>query len=159
MPARSAWQIHQVIAGQPSQNTRFGIFHFALKVSVVAGAVEWGVWQAAATATPALTRQHATYFFGGEALDQCLTVDASAQAGAVMLTNAVYAQLPQTLVTVEEHPPYYRLLVVDDSLGTPLSSPTAVVAPSPMSALPSFFRQCCYNNRVKENSARSPPSS
>lgn len=133
----AAWQIQQVIAHQPSQNTRFGVFHFAIKVAVVDGPVEWGIWQAS-TAVTLTNRQRATYFFCGEAIDRCLVVDAFAQAGTVVLTADVYAQLPRHKLTVEACSPYYRLLTVAEPLHTPPSS-TQVAAANPADADVTLF--------------------
>ncbi|MBX3011889.1 MAG: tetratricopeptide repeat protein [Caldilineaceae bacterium] len=110
----AAWQIHQTMQRQPTQTTRFGDFHFTLKISVVDGLVTWGIWQATPTNGLAM-RQQATYFFAGEALDRCLEVDSFAPAGTVVMTAAVHAQLPQALVKVIPSGQYYQLMAVDQS--------------------------------------------
>lgn len=111
----AAWQIQQVIAKQPSQQTRFGVFHFAIKVVVVDGMVDWGVWQSTPAVMSPTNRQQATYFFCGEAINRCSMVDAFAEAGTVILTAAVYAQVPHRKLTVEACTPYYRLRTVANS--------------------------------------------
>ncbi|MCX6044958.1 MAG: tetratricopeptide repeat protein [Chloroflexi bacterium] len=108
----AAWQISQFIAKNPSQITRFGVFNFGIKVSIADGCVEWGVWQATAQelASPALDNsQRAAYFFIGEALARCLEADCFAVAGAVVMTEAVYEQLPQAAIRVEPLAHYQRL--------------------------------------------------
>lgn len=124
----AAWQIQQVIAKQPRQETRFGVFPFAIKVAVADGQVEWGVWQTATAVASVTNQQRATYFFGGEAIDRCLLVDAFAQAGTVLLTPEVYAQLPHSQLMVEAYAPYYRLRAGADTLATALASPPLTAA-------------------------------
>lgn len=123
----AAWQIHQASAKQPQQETRFGVFDFAIKVAVADGLVEWGVWQTVPPAAPTPNRQQATYFFCGEAIDRCLLVDAFAQAGTVMLTAEVYARLPHNELVVEASPPYYQMRAVADTL-------VAAIVCSPLAA-------------------------
>ncbi|CAN5776100.1 adenylate/guanylate cyclase domain-containing protein [soil metagenome] len=115
--AVAAWQISQFIVDNPNQITRFGIFNFAIKVSIADGRVEWGVWQAAVTQERAYNTpdnsQRAAYFFVGEALGRCLEADCFAVAGAVVMTEAVYQQLPKAAICVEPLTHYHRLVGID----------------------------------------------
>ncbi len=98
--AAAAWQCNQFVKTNAQQATRFGTFTFAVKVSIADGMVQWGIWQAPATAN-AGQQQRATYYFIGEAIDQCFQVDAFVPAGGIVLTAAVCAHLSPDLVALD----------------------------------------------------------
>ncbi|MFZ4656110.1 MAG: AAA family ATPase, partial [Caldilineaceae bacterium] len=103
----AAWQIRQHLAAHPVQQTRFGDFPFALKVTVADGSVDWCIWQSgAASATPA---QRAATLFAGAALTQALAADPFAKAGEVVLTSTVAAQVRQEGVLLAPVDSHFRL--------------------------------------------------
>jgi predicted ATPase/class 3 adenylate cyclase len=103
----AAWEIRQHLAAHPVQQTRFGDFPFALKVTVADGNVDWFIWQSAVpAATP--TQQAAT-LFAGAALTQALAADPFAKAGEVVLTSTVAAQVRQEGVLLAPVDSHFRL--------------------------------------------------
>ena len=101
----AAWQIRQQLLQQPVQQTRFGDFPFAIKVTVADGSIEWRIWQGKARG---LAQQAAT-LFGGAALEQALAADPFATAGEVVMTSAVAAHLSLGRITLEPVDSHFRL--------------------------------------------------
>ncbi|MCP5098083.1 MAG: tetratricopeptide repeat protein [Chloroflexi bacterium] len=105
---RAAWQIRTHMANHAQAQTPFGSFDFAVKVTVADGDVEWGIWQAETTDST-LKGQQQAYYFEGEALSRCLAADAVAQAGDVLLTDAVYTAVSQHPLVTESTHGYWRI--------------------------------------------------
>ncbi len=101
----AAWQMHQLGLQQPVQQTRFGDFPFAVKITVADGSVAWRIWQGVESG---LAQQAAT-IFGGAALEAALAADPFTQAGEVVMTPEVAAQLLMAGVTLEQVGSYFRL--------------------------------------------------
>jgi predicted ATPase/class 3 adenylate cyclase len=122
----AAWQINQTVVDNPTQITHFGRFNFAIKVSLADGMVDWGIWQPAAppdgTQAAPDSGQKAVYFFVGEALARCHEADHFNTAGAVIMTEAVYAQLPKAGIAVERRAHYRRLTFVAATLSQSLTN-------------------------------------
>jgi len=112
----AAWQSSQFITNHRYQATRCGSFSFAVKISIADGLVNWGIWQSADGQDEKHWQQHAAYFFVGEAFDQCFATDPFVPAGGILLTEAVYTQLPPKAVTVHQVSPYWQLLALANSL-------------------------------------------
>lgn len=108
----AAWQIRETMRQRPSFDTPFGTFHFAVKVTVADGLVEWGIWQGRMETAA----QNALYYFEGEALANCLLADLLAKADEVLLSQHVYEQLSPEMVTACPLDTYQRLVAVRDSL-------------------------------------------
>ena len=89
----AAWAIRQHVLTHARQTTRVGEFPLAVKVCVADGEIEWGIWQADLPDA----QQRAVGFVEGEALDRCLEVDPFANAGEVVMTAAVHAQLREDI--------------------------------------------------------------
>ncbi|MCE7982281.1 MAG: hypothetical protein DYG89_13885 [Caldilinea sp. CFX5] len=120
--ATAAWQIRQQMVAHAVQATRFGAFRFAVKITMASGPVEWCIWRAAETENSAGFQQQAALLFGGAALAQALAADPLVQAGEIVMTAAVAAQLPPaaTLEAVADH---FRLCAW--SITTPVVAPSA----------------------------------
>ncbi|HEX6387738.1 MAG TPA: tetratricopeptide repeat protein [Anaerolineae bacterium] len=108
----AAWQIRQHMAQQPAFSTRFGDFDFGVKVTIGDGAVDWGIWRG----DRAKAAQNALYYFEGEALAHCLEADPFADVGEVIMTQAVYDQLPAGAVTASQIDSYRQLTGVSHEL-------------------------------------------
>lgn len=118
--------IRRYIAENDQAETRFGTFRFSVKVCMADGWVDWGVWQGEVVED---AHQRALYYFEGEGLARCLQADPFAEAGEVVTTESVLAQIPPELVEVEPVDVYFRLDAVADELlegfpgREPLSTP------------------------------------
>lgn len=122
----AAWHSSQIVKNNASQTTRFGEFSFATKISIADGLVDWEIWQSAGTPAAQHWPQRATYCFIGEALDRCFAADAVVPAGGILLTAAVYAQLPPQALTVHPFSSYQQLIAVADSFANQLPTPVEV---------------------------------
>lgn len=124
----AAAQIRYYLVTHSEQTTRFGAFHFAGKVCLAGGVVEWGVWQGVMAGAD----QQAAYYVEGAALDACMALDSYGTAGEVLLTQTVYAALPDaaTLLQLEPVAEHWRLLPVAEGYlnewrPLPLAAPAA----------------------------------
>ena len=133
----AAWQIRQHLAAHPMQQTRFGDFPFALKVTVADGSVEWWIWQS--EETTATSAQQAAALFGGPALAQALAADPFAKAGEVVLTPTVAAQVRQDGVLLEPADNHFRLCAWTIVPERPHLSPTASTLALPLTELATRF--------------------
>jgi len=108
----AAWQCNQFVKNNERQNTRFGQFTFAVRLSVADGLVDWGIWQSAGNEDEANWLQHATYYFIGEALDRCFAADKRVPPGEIVLTDAILHELPHQSVTTKQLDDYQHLLAI-----------------------------------------------
>jgi predicted ATPase len=83
----TAQTIHQHIAQNPTQRSRYGTFPFAVKLGLELGQVEWGIIQPDQPGLPA------TYFFSGPAIDGAAEAEHQAQKGFIVLNKALVERL------------------------------------------------------------------
>ena len=83
---QAAQQIKQFMAGNDSYSTPYGAFNLAVRASIAAGEITWGIWSVDADAA---LNQSAVYTFGGEAIDTAVSGEDFAEAGDTVVTQAV----------------------------------------------------------------------
>ncbi|MCB0037743.1 MAG: AAA family ATPase, partial [Anaerolineales bacterium] len=99
----AACRIRDHISQHNRFDTPFGSFSFAVKLAIADGSVEWGIWR---YENPTAAQQ-AVYYFEGEGLAACLAADSIAQAGDLVITQAVYNHLqpllPKSRLVANDH--------------------------------------------------------
>ncbi|MBE0695726.1 MAG: adenylate/guanylate cyclase domain-containing protein, partial [Anaerolineaceae bacterium] len=97
----AAWQIQKIVNRQAKFITPYGEFHIVVKVGLSLGVARWGIITSA--------RQHrAAYYFRGQAVEECVEAEHLAQAGEIILTEAIYQQV-QHLVEVDKQGSHFWL--------------------------------------------------
>ncbi|MFN2137333.1 MAG: tetratricopeptide repeat protein [Candidatus Promineifilaceae bacterium] len=92
----AASQMQQTMVAVANQITRYGHFNFSAKIGLSTGEASWAVLRSASDA-------RATYYFRGEAIDQCADAEQHAQAGEIVCTD------------------YFRAIVTDQVSCTPVA--------------------------------------
>lgn len=107
----AAWETQQAMAQHAQRATPYGTFTLSAKVGVAAGEAAWGI----ATAE---NGQRASYYFQGSAVEDCAAAEHRAQAGEIVLTAAVQAQVTShiTAQPVDDH---FRVTAVHGPLPPP----------------------------------------
>ena len=123
----AAWSIRTHLTDSPSQATRFGEFTFSGKVCAAWGPVDWAIWQ---DTSKTERSQRAASVFGGDGLAETMAIDPHADAGQIVITNALARDLPEGLLTTTSVADYRRVDTLDAQR---LQATTPVHSPSPMS--------------------------
>ncbi len=123
----AAWAIHTHLTASPSQATRCGEFTFSGKVCAAWGPVDWAIWQ---DLSKTERSQRAASVFGGDGLAKAIAIDPHADAGQIVITNALARDLPEGLLTTTSVADYRRVDTLDAHR---LQATTPVHSPSPMS--------------------------
>ena len=129
----AALRIQQYMDAHPIQFTSVGDFHFAAKLGLAEGQVNWGILLPDGLSTEPIFKQPsdlkvvnssrrsgptATYYFSGSAVDHCAGAEHYANSGDLILTSAVHQALA-SLLTSEQIEDHFRVTAVTGELPSP----------------------------------------
>lgn len=90
----AAWRAKAHVEAYSQISTDFGLFNFAIKISVSWGSVEWCIWE---NRHQARLAQSCAYTFQGDAIDQAMKGDVLAEPGQIIFGPSILDHLPPSI--------------------------------------------------------------
>ncbi|MEM7128538.1 MAG: tetratricopeptide repeat protein [Chloroflexota bacterium] len=87
----AAWEVKEHMMESKEIQTEFGLFHFAIKISLAWGMVEWLIWRSQESER---LKQPCAYAFLGDAIDQAIASDSLAKPEQIVLNQDLCNLLP-----------------------------------------------------------------
>ena len=117
----TAVMVRDIFQTQGTQETTIGRFELTVKQGLAAGWVFWGIIG---------PTKHKTYFFRGEAIDDCVQAEHHAQAGKIILADTIQKILPDDLVVGGKNRGYVPLIKIHPQpIGLSSSQASSLLSP------------------------------
>lgn len=137
----AAQAIQQHMFDHAVQRTPYGDFHFAIKLGLGDGAVEWGILQSERP-SPCPGAQNAAYFFSGPAIEAVAEAEHHAQSGELVMSQAVYNRVQAFIDALPVGESYWCCQNVLVALPAPLAaSPEEPLAEAEAAFIPKIIRE------------------